>query len=372
MSFGDSLHGWAVGCNGLAERTTNGGSDWLPVTNLPNVSWSAVHFVTALKGWIGGGSVDIYSTTDGGQTWNDQIVPDQGVVTSFVFADSLHGWINGCPIYYTSDGGQTWTRRENVCSVTLSAVSATEAWEYEGNYDIQHTTDAGLTWESRLYSLRAQNMKFADPMHGWVARSSGPSDESVWSTMDGGTVWNRRLTVDSSDSYEGLYVLDSLNVWVAMHDHLVNGAKSFVLHTADGGGSWDTVNVGISFGDLAIVDPRHIWAMGPDNSIRRFIPPAPSAVHPVGAPVPQLLSLSAYPNPFNPTTTLLFDLPRAGRARLTIYDVEGRLVRTLADEVLTAGRHLLEFDGSQLSSGVYFARLESAALSRTQKLVLLK
>jgi flagellar hook assembly protein FlgD len=69
-----------------------------------------------------------------------------------------------------------------------------------------------------------------------------------------------------------------------------------------------------------------------------------------------------YPNPFNPATTVTFALPEAGRARLAVYDLRGRLVRTLADESFSVGPQQVPWDGrddqgNPLASGVYFGKL---------------
>jgi hypothetical protein len=87
---------------------------------------------------------------------------------------------------------------------------------------------------------------------------------------------------------------------------------------------------------------------------------------------PSSFMFSAFPNPFNPTTTLSFDLPNSGRVSLCVYDMSGRLVETLADGLYASGTHQIIFDAANLSSGIYFARLKSANLVRTEKLVLLK
>lgn len=76
------------------------------------------------------------------------------------------------------------------------------------------------------------------------------------------------------------------------------------------------------------------------------------------------------PNPFSNRTTIHFSLARAQRARLSIYDVTGRRVVALLDEFLTAGPHSLVFDGSQLSAGTYFCRLEGAGATRSRRLTL--
>jgi hypothetical protein len=87
---------------------------------------------------------------------------------------------------------------------------------------------------------------------------------------------------------------------------------------------------------------------------------------------PSAFILSAFPNPFNPVTRLAFDLPRAEDVSLRVYDLTGRLAASLMSGKMTAGNHEVTFDGSNLASGAYFARLEAGELIRTQKLVLLK
>jgi len=83
-------------------------------------------------------------------------------------------------------------------------------------------------------------------------------------------------------------------------------------------------------------------------------------------------ALAAYPNPFNPATQIVFTLPQSGRVQISVFDVTGRRVRTLADGQFSAGEHRMIFDGSELTSGVYFARLSSGSVNKTEKLLLLK
>lgn len=79
-----------------------------------------------------------------------------------------------------------------------------------------------------------------------------------------------------------------------------------------------------------------------------------------------------YPNPFNPTTSVRFQLAEAGRINLSVFDVQGRLVTTLMDGVVAAGVHEQTFDAAGLASGVYFARLTSGSQSDLMKMVLMK
>ncbi|NUO19279.1 T9SS type A sorting domain-containing protein [bacterium] len=87
---------------------------------------------------------------------------------------------------------------------------------------------------------------------------------------------------------------------------------------------------------------------------------------------PNDFTLSAYPNPFNPTTTLNFTLSQSSHVQLDLFDIQGRLVTSLANEIMTAGSHNVSVDGSGLASGIYFAKLQAGAQARTAKLVMMK
>ncbi len=95
------------------------------------------------------------------------------------------------------------------------------------------------------------------------------------------------------------------------------------------------------------------------------------------APRPQLSVEPNVPNPFNPWTTVAFTLPAAGPARVTVVDVTGRVIATLLDKSLAAGRHEVEWKGATsagtpASSGVYFVRVESGGASAAGKMILLR
>jgi choice-of-anchor B domain-containing protein len=84
-----------------------------------------------------------------------------------------------------------------------------------------------------------------------------------------------------------------------------------------------------------------------------------------------------HPNPFNPSTTITFDLASRARARLAIYDIKGALVRTLIDDTLPSGSHRTTWDGTndrggRVSSGVYFYKLQAGGETATRRMVLLK
>ncbi|MBE2217085.1 MAG: T9SS type A sorting domain-containing protein [Ignavibacteria bacterium] len=79
-----------------------------------------------------------------------------------------------------------------------------------------------------------------------------------------------------------------------------------------------------------------------------------------------------YPNPFNPVTTIKYSVPKQSIVRLVIYDIIGREVKTLVNEMRAAGTYEAVFDASQIASGVYFYRMESGDFTDVKKLVILK
>jgi hypothetical protein len=92
-----------------------------------------------------------------------------------------------------------------------------------------------------------------------------------------------------------------------------------------------------------------------------------------GSLLPIVYSLSQnYPNPFNPTTTINFSLPKGSKVTLNVYDILGRVVRTLINGEYPAGYHKVEFNGGSMASGVYFYRIEAGGYVNVKKLMLLK
>ncbi|MEO8512168.1 MAG: M14 family zinc carboxypeptidase [Ignavibacteria bacterium] len=79
-----------------------------------------------------------------------------------------------------------------------------------------------------------------------------------------------------------------------------------------------------------------------------------------------------YPNPFNPVTNIKYQLPKSGFVILTVFDALGRVVKTLVNENKEAGNYQVSFDGTNLSSGVYFYRIEAGDFKDIKKMILIK
>jgi hypothetical protein len=91
------------------------------------------------------------------------------------------------------------------------------------------------------------------------------------------------------------------------------------------------------------------------------------------APIPDRVVLGEnYPNPFNPTTMIAYDIPSPGHVMLKVYNLLGQEVAVLVDEDLPAGRYQVSWNASGLASGLYFYRIQAGSFVDTKKLLILK
>jgi len=115
---------------------------------------------------------------------------------------------------------------------------------------------------------------------------------------------------------------------------------------------------------LEIVSPRL-----PDTLITDYV----TSVNTLGGGFPRSPDISQnYPNPFNPSTTIKYELPRASQVTLTVYDILGREVSVLVNERKNAGVYEVKFDGSRLSSGMYYYRIIAGDYVASRKMLILK
>ncbi len=228
------------------------------------------------------------------------------------------------------------------------------------------------------------------------------SDSSNAMTMTAGVDLSDAVTAelrfwarwDVEENYDACFLLASVNggtTWSGVTTPYTDPASGSGVQLPSGAPVFEGVQAAwvLNVVDLAPVlgqsDVRFRFRLDSDSSlngagfflddfiIQKQVPDDSSSVpRPVFA-----AEVEAWPNPFNPLTTVAFTAPAAGTVRLTIHDLQGRLVRTLVDEVLTAGAHQRPWDGcaddgSRCASGVYFARMVNGAASAVTKLTLVK
>ncbi|MBI4548237.1 MAG: SBBP repeat-containing protein [Ignavibacteriae bacterium] len=223
-------------------------------------------------------------------------------------------------------------------------------------------------------------------------------------TPNGDSLWVRRYNGpgNSDDNANALAVDSSGNVYVtgntATIKYLPNGDTSWVrtgyygndiavdgsgnVYVTGGSGtikysaSGDSVWFGQYGGnDLAIDESGNVYVTGGsggDYVTIKYVQ-IPVSVQDDAGELPREFSLAEnFPNPFNPSTTIRFELPRLSHVSLKIYNILGQEVATLVDELRPAGVFTVEWNAGFHPSGVYFYRLRAGSFIETKKLVLLR
>ena len=214
-------------------------------------------------------------------------------------------------------------------------------------------------------SLAAVNMrkvKFIDANNAVAV-----GGKAILKSADGGATW---AYVDSvnTDLYDIQFSATQPGTGIAV------GAK-YVMKTINSGQSWtniiDTAVVKANLFSCAIDPAGNMW-LGGTTSIA-YTTANITAVHPASAGAPSGFALEQnYPNPFNPSTQIRFSVPASQFVTLKVFDLLGREVASLVNEVVKAGTYTAEWNPAGVSSGVYFYRVQAGTFSASKKLILQK
>ena len=379
--------GTSVGTDGVALKTTDGGVTWLK--DLLSPGGSQVFFATPNNGWMmfEGNSSSIYRTTNGGLNWIQTYIPSSGAwIGRITFASGNVGWAYGASgrIVYTSNGGVSWTAQNINSTNYIDAVFCTDentAWAGGGygggNGFISFTSNGGQTWTSQTTATSdmVNDIFFINNSTGWAVDYGG----STQKTTNGGATWSPLGSISNFYSMR-ILMLDTLQGWIAAYNYgSSTDGKGYIYKTTNGGFTWvqDFVTplVGTDLADLKSQNNLTLWCTGNNSTILKY--DIPTGIIKTQEIITDYRLYQNYPNPFNPNTNILFDLPKKGIVNLTVFDVNGKeIVKLISNQIMAAGRNNIEFDGSNLSSGVYFYRINAddgiRTYSESKKMVLIK
>ncbi len=299
----------------------------------------------------------------------------------------------GC--YY---GGYVWVVLQRYDLTTFSAGTGVLL-------KIDPSTDTVVDLDPAVEGVQGVNLIRRNPVAGSLANgilylagtTYGVSDEGVWSVDLSNPKDGQKVVVSESavgSSVAGLYVASPAYGVVTAYDSSWNavprvfnpstGALLEPLPVPDAGGGMTLADGLLYVGSrdmdnpaLYVVDPvKNTVAAGPFST---SLPPLTLAwagengqtLAEETAPAPFALN-AAFPNPFNPSTTISFTLDRGARISLTVYTVTGQKTAELANGFYPAGEHALKWDASGRSSGVYFIRLSDGERSQYCRVMLIK
>ncbi len=331
--------GYAVGYDwsinkGVIFKTTNSGRDW-DIDTVPHcegVNLYSVHFVNIDTGWTVG-SGKILKTTDSGDTWFLQRNgPETDWLRDIFFINPDLGWCVGW--YFlarTTNGGASWIVHpisSNYRLISVHFINENIGWTSGTNGRILKTTDGGITWnlQNSGVNIDLNSIYFVDTDYGWAVGVGG----IILRTTDGGENWIK-FVFENPDWFASVHFYNKELGWVV-------GGGDYVLRTTDGG--------------ITFIQEDH-------QEVSRYFK----------------LSQN-FPNPFNPSTVIHYSLKDAGHVSLRVFDVLGRVIAELVNEVKEAGHHSIEFNSSlvtvDLPSGFYIYTLKVNEFSESKKMLLLK
>jgi len=360
----------------FAASTTNGGATWKEYYDISILRLLFdVFFVNDSIGFC----IDnfINKTTDGGNTWRrTYYVPGARVTSRIEFSDEKYGWAIGgdSTIVKTTDGGETWqiVEIEGLLSPLINGLSVIDSLNVVINTlkSVHKTTDGGESWTVIRtidnFFQDFNDVKFVSKKRGWIVGALG----TILLTNDGGSTWYDQSFNWNDESFQNIDALDSLTA-LAVTNY---GA---VYRTDDGGNNWIEQVPREIFPFLTtvqIVDKKSAYAVGSNGTIIKttnggitWVDGNKNDEHPKYYRLYQ-----AYPNPFNPTTKIKFELPVTAFVNITIYNSLGQKVQTLLKENMNAGSHELVFNARDLASGVYIYRLRTNSYVKSRKMLLLR
>jgi photosystem II stability/assembly factor-like uncharacterized protein len=237
---------------------------------------------------------------------------------------------------------------------------------------IMRSTDGGANWLEVFEdnTLDLEGVCFAGE---WGFAVGGVDGQGFLVSGDGGATWLRRA--QGTPDFPAAYGVSFRDAQHGLISHLGG-----IMVTMDGGTTWvDQVCPTDRLWQVVLQDDGTALAVGNGGAIVRTVQSTwPSAV-PRDAPSAGAVVLHpAVPNPFNPSTVLSWEMPRDGQVWLAVYDVRGRLVRTLVDgAAYRQGRHHATWDGRDLrgrtvATGVYLVRVRAGGATAGGRILLLK
>lgn len=372
-------------------RSTDTGSTWSYRTDgLPyNFYYQQHYFYPTVYCFTPSGSLlyagtfkGFFVSSDSGMTWTSKSVgiTSQTIKAIVNMGTRLCAGSDGGGVYLSDNGGESWTAyNTGLTAGTIRALVQKGSDLFAGTFGsssggVFRSTDKGITWTQASNGLGSLTTVVNCLAVSGTTLIAGTDGEGVYvSTNDGGSWF--AATTGITDPFVRSMVASGSNIFVG-----TNGGGFYV--STDMGASWKQSNEGLTstyvsglkiFGQYLYAGTAGASGSPGGKVFRRPLSDLVSSIESPVASIPSsLILMQNYPNPFNPTTTIRYAIPARSHVTLSVFNALGQQVALLHDGEQEAGYHEVAWDGAQLSSGVYFYRIQSGSTALVRTLVLLK
>jgi hypothetical protein len=286
-------------------------------------------------------------SSDVGETWTE--IPEPPITGYIRLNLATNDYLyvsHGCQIYRTADLGQTW---EDITGI-LDDVGFASPYSCSTVLAMARHDDQLII---SMYWGGGKGKLFVSDDHGtsWTVLNEFPVDHSVNAIASKNNV----LYVGTASTLSGVYYTTDFTTWIDFS----SGLESYDY----------------SVSQLVATDEYLYKTGGTLNSYQISLPELDT--HWESTQLVEFTLSQNYPNPFNPVTTLRYDLTEDAFVNITIYDMMGRVVKTLVNNQQNAGFKSVIWDatndaGSPVSAGLYLYTIQAGAFRQTKKMVLLK
>ena len=377
--------GWGVSYGGVILKTVNGGANWTSTIPVSGSYIFGITFINDSTGFVAGSDAGstfyamILKTTDGGNSWLKSLYSDSYGFYIIDFPTSTIGYACGYlgAIYKTVNGGNSWYRLPAVNYDTfrlMHFIDANTGYAVCGvNFNhpdkIYKTINGGSNWtlvKSFGNSMVVGGICFFDADSGVIVGHNG--NEAILKTYDGGVNWEVKHSGTPSDVLQTLHFNGS-NGWAA-------GNSGRIIKSTDYGETWGldaaTVPAPTHLGIYDIGEAAYV--VGSSGKIFKKDLTTGIQVKEENLIPNQTTLYQNYPNPFNPETTIKYTLKKnhMGIVNIAVYDINGRHIRTLVNEVQRPGSYNVTFNAEDLASGIYYYGIITKDFKITKKMILIR
>jgi hypothetical protein len=327
----------------------------------------------------------VQQTLDGGYVISGEIKGNLGLIKcdsngdtvwTKTYGDSLYDVGNS--VQQTTDGGYIITGNRDVWGGNNGGESGSKLWliKTDANGDTLWTKTFGGSSPARGYSVQ-QTADNGYIITGSIGSSSiivlksfsGTDFGGIWlikTDPTGDTLWTKIFGVGGDKGYSVQQTTDG--------GYVITGTVGLIKTDVNGDTSWTIGFEGEGKSVQQTTDSGYIITGNTEGDLLliKVAPDITSIDETPHVTINDYQLQQNYPNPFNPSTSIEFALPQAEYVKIEVYNTLGQRIKTLLDSKMTSGTHAVDFNASNISSGIYFYSIQAGGFREVKKMVLLQ